>query len=88
MDTRNDDSFSAHQPGNEPADPAEAKKQSQGLTLVPYWGHNEQPQGLTLVPYWGHNEQGQRIACCAWIKLRPGESISEAAGRLSRAAST
>ena len=71
MDTRNDDSFSAHQPGNEPADPAAAKKQAQGLTLVPYWGHNE---------------QGQRIACCAWIKLRPGESISEAAGRLSRAA--
>lgn len=54
-----------------PGDPAAAKKQAQGLTLVPYWGHNE---------------QGQRIACCAWIKLRPGESISEAAGRLSRAA--
>ncbi len=38
--------------------------------------------GLTLVPYWGI-ANGRRIPCCAWVKLRPGESISNAARRLS-----
>ena len=40
-------------------------------------------QGLTLVPYWGYSADGRRIACCAWVKLRAGESISQAAGRLT-----
>ena len=40
--------------------------------------------GLTLVPYWGRSDDGRRIACCAWIRLRPGESVSEAATRLNQ----
>ena len=42
-------------------------------------------QGLTLVPYWGYSPDGRRIACCAWVKLKAGESISAAASRLSAA---
>ncbi len=55
-------------PGDGPADPAAAKKQAQGLTLVAYWGYNK---------------QGHRIACCAWMKLRHRESINDTARRLS-----
>ena len=71
MEKPNDSAFFAYEPGQEAADPAAAKKQAQGLTLVPYWGYNE---------------QGRRVARCAWIKLKPGESLSDAAGRLTRAA--
>ena len=40
-------------------------------------------QGLTLVPYYAYNEHGERCAYCAWIKLKHGESIAQAASRLS-----
>jgi len=39
--------------------------------------------GLTLVPYYAYNERGERCAYCAWVKLQPGESIAQAAQRLS-----
>ena len=38
-------------------------------------------QGLTLVPYWTYNPEGRRVA-----QVRPGESLSQAAWRLTRAA--
>ena len=40
-------------------------------------------KGLTLVPYWGRSEDGLRIPCSAWVRLRPGESVSDAAHRLT-----
>ena len=40
-------------------------------------------QGLTLVPYWGVNEAGRRVPLSCWVRLRPGESISQAASRLT-----
>ena len=45
-------------------------------------------QGLTLVPYYARNERGVRTAYCAWIKLRRGESIADAAKRLTYANSS
>ncbi len=41
-------------------------------------------QGLTLVPYYARNERGERTAYCAWIKLKHGQSIAQAASRLTR----
>ena len=40
-------------------------------------------EGLTLVPYYAYNERGERCAYCAWVRLQPGESVAQAAGRLS-----
>ena len=40
-------------------------------------------QGLTLIPYWGRNAQGQRVPLSCWGTLLPGESISQAAARLT-----
>ncbi len=40
-------------------------------------------QGLTLVPYWGVNETGRRVPLSCWVMLRPGESIGQAARRLT-----
>ena len=40
-------------------------------------------QGLTLVPYYAYNKCGARTAYCTWIKLKHGESIADAARRLS-----
>ena len=40
-------------------------------------------KGLTLVPYWGRSADGRRIPCSAWVLLRPGESVSDAAHRLT-----
>lgn len=40
-------------------------------------------KGLTRVPYWGRSEDGRRIPCGAWVLLRPGESVSDAAHRLT-----
>ena len=45
-------------------------------------------QGLTLVPYYARNERGVRTACCTWINLRRGESIADAAKRLTYANSS
>ena len=45
-------------------------------------------QGLTLVPYYARNERGVRTAYCAWIKLKHGESIAQAASRLTYANSS
>ena len=45
-------------------------------------------QGLTLVPYWGYSPDGRRVACCAWVCLKPGESLSQAASRLTAAGGT
>lgn len=41
-------------------------------------------KGLTLVPYWGRSADGHRIPCCAWVRLRPGEGIADAARRLQK----
>ena len=80
---------------SEPGDAFAAKQLARGLTLVPYRGYspNSGPLagivegcGGSIGPH-GHGEprpgDGRRIACCAWIKLKPGESIAAAAGRLS-----
>ena len=40
-------------------------------------------QGLTPVPYWAYNPQGKRAAYCKWVQLRPGETVADAAKRLS-----
>ena len=40
--------------------------------------------GLTLVPYGAYNERGVWAWYCRWVELRPGESISQAAARLSK----
>lgn len=54
-------------PAQGAADPVAARHLAAGLTLVPYWGI----------------AHGRRIPCCAWVKLRYGESLSDAARRLS-----
>ena len=53
----------------QPEDPATARKLERGLTLVPCWGRSE---------------DGRRIPYSAWVLLRPGESISDAAHRLTK----
>ena len=40
-------------------------------------------QGLTLVPYYARNARGVPTACCAWIRLKHGESIAQAVARLT-----
>ena len=40
-------------------------------------------QGLTLVPYWAYNERKERTAYCKWVQLKRGESVADAAKRLS-----
>ena len=40
-------------------------------------------KGLTLVPCWGISKDGRIIPCCKWVRLKPGETLSEAAHRLS-----
>ena len=39
--------------------------------------------GLTLVPYRAYNEQGRLTWYSRWVKLSRGESLSQAATRLS-----
>ena len=39
--------------------------------------------GLTLVPYWGHDKNGVRVPLSCWVTLRPGETVADAAKRLS-----
>ena len=43
-------------------------------------------QGLTLVPYYARNKRGERCAYCAWVELKHGESIAQAAKRFSEPA--
>lgn len=40
-------------------------------------------QGLTLVPYRAYNQRGHLTWYSKWVPLRPGESIAQAAVRLS-----
>lgn len=40
-------------------------------------------RGLTLVPY-RFIKDGVRIPGCQWVRLRPGETLSDAAQRLTR----
>ena len=39
--------------------------------------------GLTLVPYWAYNAHGELAPFCRWVRLRPGETVAQAAVRLS-----
>ena len=40
-------------------------------------------EGLTLVPYYGYGPDGRRCPLCQWVKLKPGESVEQAASRLT-----
>ena len=40
-------------------------------------------QGLTLVPYRAYNQRGQLTWYSRWVQLKPGETIAQAAVRLS-----
>jgi len=43
----------------------------------------KQSLGLTRVPYWGHDKNGVRVPLSCWVTLRPGETTAQAAQRLS-----
>ena len=39
--------------------------------------------GLTLVPYRAYNERGQLTWFSKWVRLQPGQTVAQAAMRLS-----
>ena len=45
--------------------------------------HSPAQAGLTLVPYRAYNARGQLTWVSKWVRLLPGETVAQAAVRLS-----